>query len=74
MLLIVEVGVWVYVKMVGVRDVVSGLFVRALVWGDADPHGGGLGARYAGGGAIAIGPRRCLCAWGDGSRMPMRVK
>ncbi len=26
----------------GVRDVVSGLFARSLVWGDVDPHGGGL--------------------------------
>ena len=68
MLLIVEVGVWVYVKMVGVRDVVSGLFVRALVWGDADPHGGGLGARYADGGGIVIEVRSstlfvCLGGW-----------
>jgi hypothetical protein len=40
--------------MVGVRHVVSGVFARALVWGDVDPHGGGLGARYADGGAIVI--------------------
>ena len=43
--------------MVGVRHVVSGLFARALVWGDVDPHGGGLGARYADGGAIVIEAR-----------------
>jgi hypothetical protein len=61
-------------EVLGVGDVVTGLFAKVLVWGDVDPHGGGLGARYAGGGAIAIVPRRCLCAWGDGSRMPMRVK
>jgi hypothetical protein len=36
----------------GVRDVVSGLFARALVWDDVDPHGGGLGACYADGGAM----------------------
>jgi len=29
-----------------------GLFARALVWGDVDPHCGGLGARNADGGAI----------------------
>ena len=44
MLLIVEVVMWRDVKMVEVRDVISGLFARALVWGDVDPHGGGLGA------------------------------
>ena len=60
--------------MLGVGDVVRGLFARAPVWGDVDPHGGGLSARYAGGGAIIIVPRRCLYAWGDGSRMHMRVK
>ena len=40
--------------MVGVGDVVKGLFARALVWGDVDPHGGGLGARYADGGMVVI--------------------
>jgi hypothetical protein len=32
----------------------DGLFARALVWGDVDPHGGGLGACEADGGAIVI--------------------
>ena len=44
MLLIVEVGVWRAVEVVGVGDVVSGLFARVLVWDDVDPHGSGLGA------------------------------
>jgi len=55
-------------KLVGVRDVVSGLFARALVWGDVDPHGGGPGARDADGGAIVIEVRasalfECLGGW-----------
>jgi hypothetical protein len=63
-------------QVVGVGDVVRGLVARALVWGDVDPHGGGLCARNADGGAIVIEVRasalfECL---GDGSRMPMRVK
>jgi hypothetical protein len=37
MLLIVEVGVWRDVEVVGVGDVVKGLFARALVWVDVDP-------------------------------------
>ncbi len=52
MLQIMEVGVWRDVEVVVVGDVVRGFFARALVWGDFDPHGGGLGARYADGGAI----------------------
>ncbi len=32
----------------------EGPFARALVWGDVDPHGGGLGACKADGGAIVI--------------------
>ena len=39
-------------EVVVVGDVVRGLFARALVWVDFDPHGGGLCARYADGGAI----------------------
>ena len=59
---------WREVQEVGVRDVVSGLFARALVWGDVDPHGGGLGARYAHGGAIVVEERAstlfvCLGGW-----------
>ena len=42
-----EVGVWRSVKVVGVGDVVRGLFARALVRGDVDPHCSGLGAREA---------------------------
>jgi hypothetical protein len=38
----------------GRRDVVRGLFARELVWGDVDPHGGGLGACAADGGAIVM--------------------
>jgi hypothetical protein len=39
-LLIVEVGVWRDVKVVGVGDVVRGLFARALVWDDVNSHCG----------------------------------
>jgi hypothetical protein len=67
MLLIMEVGVWRDVEVVGVGDRVGGLFARALVWGDVDPHGGGLGAQYADGGAIVIDVRAStffVCLWG----------
>ncbi len=37
-LLIVEVGVWRDVEIVGVGDVLRGIFGRALVRGDVDPH------------------------------------
>jgi hypothetical protein len=75
-LLIMEVGVWRDVKVVGVGDVLRALFARALVWGDVDPNCSGLGAREADGGVIVIEVRawRCSNAWGDGSMMPMRVK
>jgi len=53
-LLIVEVGLWRDVKMVGVGDVVRGLFARELVRGDVDPHCSGLGAREADGCVIVI--------------------
>ena len=64
MLLIVEVGVWRDVK------VVRGLFARALVWGDVDPHCSDLGAREADGGTIVIEVRasalfECLGEWID---------
>ncbi len=52
MLLLMEVGEWREVKVVGVGDVVRGLFAVALVWGDVDSHGGGLCARDADGGAM----------------------
>jgi hypothetical protein len=67
-LLIVEVGVCWDVEIVGVGDVLRGLFARALVWGDVDLHSGGLGARNADGGAIVIEVRAstlfvCLGGW-----------
>jgi hypothetical protein len=58
-LLIVEVGVWRDVKVVGVGDVVRGLFARALVWGDVDPHCSGLVAREANVCGIVIKVRNC---------------
>ena len=73
---VVEVGVRRDVEVVGIGNLLRGLFARALVWGDVDPHGDGLGARNADGGVIVIEVRasalfECL---GDGFRMPMRVK
>ncbi len=67
---------WRDVEIVGVRDVLRGLFARALVWGDVDPHSGVLGARNADGGAIVIEVRASTLFEGRGgsSRMPMRVK
>jgi hypothetical protein len=47
-------GVWRDVEIVGVGDVLRGLFGRVLVRGDVDPHCSGLGARNADGGAIVI--------------------
>ena len=44
MLLVVEVCVWREVKVVGVGNVASLFSARAFVWGDVDPHAGGLGA------------------------------
>ncbi len=35
---------WREVKVVGVGNVASLFSARAFVWGDVDPHGGGLGA------------------------------
>ena len=35
---------WREVEVVGVGDVSSLFSARAFVWGDVDPHGGGLGA------------------------------
>ena len=52
--LIVGVGVWRNVKVGEVGDEVRGLLAGALVWGDVDPHGCGLGAREADGSAIVI--------------------
>ena len=42
------------VEVVVVGDVVKGLFARALVRGDVDPHCSSLGAREADGGAIVV--------------------
>ena len=56
---------WRDVEVVVVVNVVRGLFAR----GDVDPLGGGLGARYADGGAIVIEVRAstllivCLGGW-----------
>ena len=35
---------WRDVEKVRVGDVVRGFFEWAFLWGDVDPHGGGLGA------------------------------
>ena len=35
---------WREVEVVGVGNVASLFSARAFVWGDVDPHGGGLGA------------------------------
>jgi hypothetical protein len=69
-LLIIEVGVWRDVKVVGVGDVVRELFARALVRGDVNPHCGGMSAREADGGAAVIEIRasalfECLGGWID---------
>ena len=37
-----------------VSAMLRGLSTRALVWGDVDPHGSGLGARYANGSTIVV--------------------
>ncbi len=38
----------------GVGNVVSLFFARAFVWGDVDPHGGGLGAGEPDGSAVVV--------------------
>jgi hypothetical protein len=68
-LLIVEVVMWRDVKMVEVRDVISGLFARALVWGDVDPHGGGLATYFRVQSTFsyqATKVGRTLCRWRRG--------
>ncbi len=45
---------WRDVEEEGVGDVWRGLSARALVWGDVDPFGSGLGARYADGSTIVV--------------------
>ncbi len=79
MLLVVEACVWREVKVAGVGNVASLFSARAFVWGDVDPHGGGLGAGEPDGGAVVVkirapAVRRCLYALDEGSGMPMRVK
>jgi len=54
MLLVVKACVWREVKVVGVENVVSLFSVRAFVWDDVDPHGGGLGAGEPDGGAVVV--------------------
>ena len=54
MFLVVEEGVWRDVEEVNVGDVVRGFSEVAFVWGDVDPHGGGLGAGEPDGGAVVV--------------------
>ena len=54
MLLVVEEGVWRDVEEVNVGDVVRGFSEWAFVWGDVDPHGGGLGAGEPDGGTVVV--------------------
>jgi hypothetical protein len=75
-LLVVEEGVWRDVEEVKVGNVVRGFFEWAFVWGDVDPHGGGLGAGEPDGSTVVVEvrARRCLKALVEGSRRPMREK
>ena len=43
-MLVVKACVWREVEVVGVGDVASLFPAWAFVWGNVDPHGGGLGA------------------------------
>jgi hypothetical protein len=54
MFLVVEEGVWRDVEEVNVGDVVRGFSEWAFVWGDIDPHGGGLGAGEPDGGTVVV--------------------
>ena len=45
---------WREEEVVGVGDVSSLFSARAFVWGDVDPHGGGLGAGEPDGGAVVV--------------------
>jgi len=51
MLLVVEACVWREVKVVGVASLFS---AQAFVWGDVDPHGGGLVAGEPDGSAVVV--------------------
>ncbi len=54
MFLVVEEGVWRDVEEVNVGDVVRGFSGWAFVWGDFDPHDGGLGAGEPNGGTVVV--------------------
>ena len=54
MLLVVGACVWREVKVVGVGNMAILFSARAFVWGDVDPHGGGLGAGEPDGSAVAV--------------------
>jgi hypothetical protein len=66
------------VEEVGVGGVVREFFEWAFVWGDVDPHGGGLGACEPDGCTVVVEVRATALfegkALGEGSRRPMRVK
>jgi hypothetical protein len=67
MLLVVEVCVWREVKVVGVGNVASLFSARAFVWGDVDPHGGGLGTGEPDGSAVVVkirAPALLVCLGG----------
>ena len=61
---------------VGVGGVVREFFEWAFVWGDVDPHGGGLVACEPDGCTVVVEvrARRCLKAMVEWSRRPMREK
>ena len=45
---------WREVKVVGVGNLAILFSARAFVWGDVDPHGGGLGAGEPDGSAVVV--------------------
>ena len=45
---------WRDVEEVKVGNVVRGFFEWAFVWGDVNPHGGGLGAGEPDSGAVVV--------------------
>ncbi len=45
---------WREVEVVRVGDVSSLFSARAFVWGDVNPHGGGLGAGEPDSGAVVV--------------------
>ena len=57
---------WRDVEVVGVGDVLRGLSAKALVWGDVDPLGSGLGARYADDSMIVVEVRASTLFEGPG--------